>query len=198
MFDGVGDEQQTTPARACFISTDQRAKLSSRADAPLGSRGSVGSRANIRRRPPSRQSRPSLRRWHKRGDRKGRCLLHCICLLLPQSGHLATEFRCPLLGVKRTLRHYHTSKMVHAALLHLMLEAANARPRFTISLKRRTPNLQISITTPGRLPHLLAQSGHQRTPKRCLLITQSGNLATRSLVCRLNTSGWRVPPGSGS
>ena len=34
MFDGVGDEQQTTPARACFISTDHRAKLSSRADAP--------------------------------------------------------------------------------------------------------------------------------------------------------------------
>ena len=33
MFDSVGDEQQTTPARACFISTDQRAKLSSRADA---------------------------------------------------------------------------------------------------------------------------------------------------------------------
>ena len=37
MFDGVGDEQQTTPARACFISTDHRAKLSSRADAPLRS-----------------------------------------------------------------------------------------------------------------------------------------------------------------
>jgi hypothetical protein len=35
MFDGVGDEQQTAPAGACFISTDHRAKLSSRADAPL-------------------------------------------------------------------------------------------------------------------------------------------------------------------
>jgi hypothetical protein len=35
MFDGVGDEQQTAPARACFICTDHRAKLSSRADAPL-------------------------------------------------------------------------------------------------------------------------------------------------------------------
>jgi len=26
------------------------------------------------------------------------------CLLLAQSGHHTTEFRCPLLGVKRTLR----------------------------------------------------------------------------------------------
>jgi hypothetical protein len=29
MFDGVGDEQQTTPARACFISTDHRNLLPS-------------------------------------------------------------------------------------------------------------------------------------------------------------------------
>jgi hypothetical protein len=34
--------------------------------------------------------------------------------------------------------------MVHAALLLLMLEAAKARPRFTISLKRSTQNLQLS------------------------------------------------------
>ena len=30
-------------------------------------------------------------------------LLQCICPLLAQSGHHATEFQCPLLGVKRTL-----------------------------------------------------------------------------------------------
>ena len=30
-------------------------------------------------------------------------LLHCICLLLAQSGHLAAEFQCPLLGVQPTL-----------------------------------------------------------------------------------------------
>jgi hypothetical protein len=36
--------------------------------------------------------------------------------------------------------------MVHAALLLLMLEAANARPRFTISLKRSTQNLQLSTS----------------------------------------------------
>jgi hypothetical protein len=34
--------------------------------------------------------------------------------------------------------------MVHAALLLLMLEAAKARPRFTISLKGSTLNLQLS------------------------------------------------------
>jgi hypothetical protein len=39
--------------------------------------------------------------------------------------------------------------MVHAALLLLMLEAAKARPRFTISLKRGTQNLQLST---GRRP----------------------------------------------
>ena len=31
-------------------------------------------------------------------------MLHCICLLLAQSGHSATEFQCLLLGVKRTSR----------------------------------------------------------------------------------------------
>ena len=32
-------------------------------------------------------------------------VLHCSaeCLLLAQSGHFATEFQCPLWGVKRTL-----------------------------------------------------------------------------------------------
>jgi hypothetical protein len=39
--------------------------------------------------------------------------------------------------------------MVHAALLLLMLEAAKARPRFTISLKRSTQNLKLST---GRRP----------------------------------------------
>jgi hypothetical protein len=31
-----------------------------------------------------------------------RYLLHCMSPLLAQSGHPATEFRCPLLEVKRT------------------------------------------------------------------------------------------------
>jgi hypothetical protein len=42
--------------------------------------------------------------------------------------------------------------MVHAALLLLMLEAANARPRFTISLKRSTQNLQLSTSSPADYP----------------------------------------------
>ena len=31
-------------------------------------------------------------------------LLRCMSLRLAQSGHFATRFQCPLLGVKRTLR----------------------------------------------------------------------------------------------
>src|SRR5262249_45465653 len=31
-------------------------------------------------------------------------LLHCMSLLLAQSGHSTTQFRCPLSGVKQTLR----------------------------------------------------------------------------------------------
>jgi hypothetical protein len=42
--------------------------------------------------------------------------------------------------------------MVHAALLLLMLEAANARPRFTISLKRSTQNLQLSTSSLADYP----------------------------------------------
>jgi hypothetical protein len=33
-----------------------------------------------------------------------------------------------------------------------MLEAANARPRFTISLKRSTQNLQLSTSSPADYP----------------------------------------------
>jgi hypothetical protein len=36
--------------------------------------------------------------------------------------------------------------MVHAALLHLMLEAVTRGPRFTIGLKRSTQNLQPSTS----------------------------------------------------
>ena len=32
------------------------------------------------------------------------CMLHRVSLLLAQSGHSTVEFRCPLLGVKQTLR----------------------------------------------------------------------------------------------
>src|SRR6476620_10187818 len=49
-------------------------------------------------------------------------------------------------------RYVQSSKMIHAALLLLMLEAANARPRFTISLKRSTQNLQLSTSSPADYP----------------------------------------------
>src|SRR5262245_4745614 len=49
--------------------------------------------------------------------------------------------------------------MLHAALLLLMLEAANARPRFTISLKRSTQNLQLSTSSPADYPILFAAVG---------------------------------------
>src|SRR6476660_8715441 len=50
--------------------------------------------------------------------------------------------------------------MVHAALLLLMLEGRhNDGPRFTISLKRSTQNLQLSTSWAGRLPPL---SGEER------------------------------------
>jgi len=42
--------------------------------------------------------------------------------------------------------------MVHAALLLLMLEAANADLVFTISLKRSTLNLQLSTSWPADYP----------------------------------------------
>src|ERR1700751_2547173 len=51
-------------------------------------------------------------------------------------------------------RNVQSSKMVHAALLLLMLEAASARPRFTISLKRSTQNLQLSTSRRPITPSL--------------------------------------------
>src|ERR1700686_2211196 len=52
-------------------------------------------------------------------------------------------------------RYVQSSKMVHAALLLLMLEAVTTDLVFTISLKRSTQNLQLSTSWSGRLPHLI-------------------------------------------
>ena len=49
-------------------------------------------------------------------------------------------------------RYVQSSKMVHAALLLLMLKAAKARPRFTISLKRSAQNRQPSTSSPADYP----------------------------------------------
>src|SRR5262245_19153883 len=47
--------------------------------------------------------------------------------------------------------------MVHAALLHLMLE--DHGPRFTISLKRSTQNIQLSTSSPADYPIFCAAVG---------------------------------------
>jgi hypothetical protein len=90
--------------------------------------------------------------------------------------------------------------MVHAALLLLMLEAANARPRFTISLKRSTQNLQLSTSSPADYPifwpkadtptaeirvRFRVQSGHDSPKRARQLLTRSGHQAAQDL-CRAN------------
>src|SRR3977135_3800307 len=52
-------------------------------------------------------------------------------------------------------RNVQSSKMVHAALLLLMLEAVDPGPRFTIRL-RAAPKIFSYPQAAGRLPHLLA------------------------------------------
>src|SRR5215470_9000430 len=56
-------------------------------------------------------------------------------------------------------RNVQSSKMVHAALLLLMLEAVTHGPRFTISLKRSTQNLQLSTSSPADYPIFREQTG---------------------------------------
>src|SRR4029077_2264532 len=51
-------------------------------------------------------------------------------------------------------RYVQSTKMVHAALLLLMLEVVTKYLVFTISLKRSTKNLQLSTSWAGRLHHL--------------------------------------------
>jgi hypothetical protein len=50
--------------------------------------------------------------------------------------------------------------MIHAALLLLMLEAVAHGPRFTISPKRSTQNLQLSTSWPADYPIYRSNSGH--------------------------------------
>src|SRR5262249_30729381 len=61
-------------------------------------------------------------------------------------------------------RNVESSKMVHAALLLLMLEAANARPRFTISLKRCTQNLLLSTSSRADYPIFRSKADICRRP----------------------------------
>src|SRR5260370_34001948 len=79
-------------------------------------------------------------------------------------------------------RYVQSSKMVHAALLLLMLEAVNADLVFTISLKRSTQNLQLSTSSPADYPIFWGQSGHRNSPVSCLLLTQSGHAGPHSIT----------------
>src|SRR6202022_4953903 len=67
-------------------------------------------------------------------------------------------------------RYVQSAKMVHAALLLLMLEAVTTDLVFTISLKRSTQNLQLSTSWAGRFPHLIGENGTERGPagRTCL------------------------------
>src|SRR5262245_1248241 len=79
-------------------------------------------------------------------------------------------------------RYVQSGKMVHAALLLLMLEAVTTDLVFTISLKRSTLNLQLSTSWAGRLPHLSRRyQGHsgRRTASPISTISERTE-ATRS------------------
>jgi hypothetical protein len=103
------------------------------------------------------------------------------CPVLAQNGHSSVAVQCTAIGSKADItlicrhvrfsnrpvgvacvihnadarlldRYVQSSKMVHAALLLLMLEAVTADLVFTISLKRSTQNLQLSTTSPADYP----------------------------------------------
>src|SRR5260370_30063687 len=71
-------------------------------------------------------------------------------------------------------RYVQSSKMVHAALLLLMLEAVNADLVFTISLKRSTQNLPLSTNSPADYPIYWVKSGHRNLRASCSLLTHNG------------------------
>src|SRR5206468_8895423 len=78
-------------------------------------------------------------------------------------------------------RYVQSSKMVHAALLLLMLEAVHTDLVFTISLKRSTQNLQLSTSSPADYPIFWGNSGHRYFRASCLLLTQRGHRPNFSL-----------------
>src|ERR1700738_697617 len=82
--------------------------------------------------------------------------------------HFPNDLACVIHNADAGLldRYVQSSKMVHAALLHLMLEAAKARPRFTISLKRSTQNLQLSTSCWPITPSVHSISTEHYTHRR--------------------------------
>ena len=86
-------------------------------------------------------------------------------------------------GARVLDRNVQSSKMVHAALLHLMLEAAKARPRFSISLKRSTPKPSAVHNAPADYPIFRGQSRH---PARGSKMTSMTHFAA---------GNYRIPKG---
>ena len=78
-------------------------------------------------------------------------------------------------------RNVQSSKIVHAALLLLMLEAAQRGPRFTISLKRSTQNLQLSTSRRPITPSI-GEEQTSRDKAKMTRKTQSGHRAHLTLV----------------
>src|SRR5258705_13613269 len=94
--------------------------------------------------------------------------------------------------------------MVHAALLLLMLEAATADLVSTISLKRRTPNLQLSTRRTADYPICCRRPATARTgfpaPKR----SEAGTVPTQqrlrpyNLQCVQHPGSQAISPTSNS
>src|SRR5271169_3106688 len=68
--------------------------------------------------------------------------------------HFPNDLACVIHNADAGLldRYVQSSKMVHAVLLLLMLEAVHTDLVFTISLKRSTQNLQLSTSSPADYP----------------------------------------------
>src|SRR4029077_19268028 len=71
-------------------------------------------------------------------------------------------------------RDIQSSKMVHAALLLLMLGARTTVTPFHHQPEAQHPKFLPINKNAGRLPHLLALSGHRANAARCPVLTQSG------------------------
>jgi len=82
-------------------------------------------------------------------------------------------------------RNIQSRKMVYAALLLLMLEAANADLVFTISLKRSTPNLQLSTNSPADYPIFGSLATKLRCSRDVRFTPKSRHPAAR-LACLLS------------
>ena len=72
-------------------------------------------------------------------------------------------------------RNVQSCKMVHAALLLLMLEAVHTDLVFIISLKRSTQNLQLSTSSPADYPIFEGYCGSAGSTIKTALLTRLGS-----------------------